>query len=137
MQITNHFLTFNRDKLDDDTAYLDVVETSQHNTWTVKLGIGSANCEAIFKIDTGAEVTVISDLEAVQKFEIVSITEAKQSTERTRPTWVFTKPGLWTGLDSVHCFLCDFKLSRYHGICNKCLRCETCSCIHADWQRLL
>ena len=48
-------------KLDDDTAYLDVVETSQHNIWTVKLGIGSAKCKAIFKIDTGAEVTAISE----------------------------------------------------------------------------
>ena len=48
-------------ELDDDTAYLDVVETSQHNTWTVKFGIGSANYEAIFKIDTGAKVTAISE----------------------------------------------------------------------------
>ena len=48
-------------KLDNNTAYLDVVETSQHNTWMVKLYIGSANCEAMFKIDTGAKVTAISE----------------------------------------------------------------------------
>ena len=56
------------------------------------------------------------------------------------------KPGFWIGLDyeldyelmiirsnsaSVQCFLCDFQLSRYHAICDKCLSVER---IHGSTQ---
>ena len=43
----------------DDTAYLDAMGDSQRDTWTVKIYVGSQ--EATFKIDTGAEVTAISE----------------------------------------------------------------------------
>ena len=43
----------------ENTAYLDAIGDSQQHTWTVKIHIGSQ--EAIFKIDTGAEVTAISE----------------------------------------------------------------------------
>ena len=43
----------------DDTAYLDAMGDSQQDTWTAKIYVGSQ--EATFKIDTGAEVTAISE----------------------------------------------------------------------------
>ena len=43
----------------ENTAYLDAIGDSQQHTWTVKIYIGSQ--EAIFKIDTGAKVTAISE----------------------------------------------------------------------------
>ena len=45
----------------NDTDYLDAIGDcdSQQDTWTVKIYIGSH--EAMFKIDTGAEVTAISE----------------------------------------------------------------------------
>ena len=43
----------------DDTAYLDAMGDSQQDTWTAKINVGSQ--EATFKIDTGAEVTAISE----------------------------------------------------------------------------
>ena len=44
----------------NDTAYLDAIgDSAQQDTWSVKNFIGSH--EAMFKIDTGAEVTAISE----------------------------------------------------------------------------
>ena len=42
----------------ENTAYLDTTGDSQ-DTWSVQIHIGSQ--EATFKIDTGAEVTAISE----------------------------------------------------------------------------
>ena len=43
----------------ENTAYLDTMGDSQQDTWSVKIHIGLQ--EATFKIDTGAEVTAISE----------------------------------------------------------------------------
>jgi len=43
----------------DNTTYLDTVGDTQESTWSVKVYIGSH--ETLFKIDTGAEVTAISE----------------------------------------------------------------------------
>ena len=43
----------------DDTAYLDAMGDSQQDTWTAKIYFSSQ--EATFKIDTGTEVTAISE----------------------------------------------------------------------------
>ena len=43
----------------ESTAYLNAIGNSQQHTWAVKIHIGSQ--EAIFKIDTGAEVAAISE----------------------------------------------------------------------------
>ena len=43
----------------ENTAYLDAMGDSQQDTWSVQIHIGSQ--EATFKIDTGTEVTAISE----------------------------------------------------------------------------
>ena len=44
----------------ENTAYLDAMGDSQQDTWSVKIHIGLQ--EATFKIDTGTEVTAISEM---------------------------------------------------------------------------
>ena len=42
-----------------DTAYLNTVESTKENIWEIQVGIG--NTVIPLKVDTGAEVTVLSD----------------------------------------------------------------------------
>ena len=42
-----------------ETAYLDTIEVNDRNMWEVKIDIEDKNIR--FKVDTGAEVTVLSD----------------------------------------------------------------------------
>ena len=43
----------------DDLAYLSTIDSDSSHTWTTKIEING--CNAIFKVDTGAEVTVITE----------------------------------------------------------------------------
>ena len=65
----------------ETTAYLDAIGDSQQHTCTVKIRIGSQ--EAIFKIDTDAEVTAISEkLYKSSRFPVLQ-----------KPTKLLKRPG--------------------------------------------
>ena len=53
------FLTEHMNQHYADTAYLNTVENTKENIWEVKVTVD--NTVIKFKVDTGAEVTVISE----------------------------------------------------------------------------
>ena len=68
-------LTEQLDEQYTDTAYLDSVEGIKGNDWEVQIAISDKT--VIFKVDTGVEVTVLSDT----TWKILNLSEPLQNRE--------------------------------------------------------